>query len=190
MPLFYSRRTDGMPRAWIQRMKASMRHVVAGVLDQPHGGRIRRALLPADGRRCSRGSRQTTSPGPEPGGVEDPRRSTSGAGPRGAASTRRIATATSSASQRPGDQRRPPGVARPQPTSRSRSTTAGRRQSRDCARRASRRCATSKTLGDGRHRYTGDVPCGRSGLIGYTVRIRPHHDDASNLFVTGLMSWA
>jgi starch phosphorylase len=47
-----------------------------------------------------------------------------------------------------------------------------------------------ETLPEGRHKYIGDVPCGQSGLMGYTVRIRPHHDDASNLFVTGLMTWA
>jgi len=45
-------------------------------------------------------------------------------------------------------------------------------------------------LGGGRHRYTGNVPCGRSGLFGYTVRVRPHHEDASNYFLTGLMAWA
>jgi starch phosphorylase len=48
----------------------------------------------------------------------------------------------------------------------------------------------AEDLGGGRHRYTGKVPCSRSGLFGYTVRVRPHHEDASNAFVTGLMSWA
>lgn len=44
--------------------------------------------------------------------------------------------------------------------------------------------------GEGRHRYAGNVPCERSGMLGYTVRVRPHHRDASNMFITGLMTWA
>jgi starch phosphorylase len=47
-----------------------------------------------------------------------------------------------------------------------------------------------ETLADGRHRYAGDVPCAASGMMGYTVRVRPHHPDASNLFATGRMTWA
>ena len=34
------------------------------------------------------------------------------------------------------------------------------------------------------------VPCCRSGLQGYTVRILPHHPDLSARFVPGLISWA
>ncbi len=41
----------------------------------------------------------------------------------------------------------------------------------------------------GRFRYTGRLPCDRSGLLGYGVRIRPSHPDANNLLATGLMSW-
>jgi glycogen phosphorylase len=48
----------------------------------------------------------------------------------------------------------------------------------------------AEDLGGGRHRYTGNVPCARSGLFGYTARVRPHHEDASNMFVTGLMTWS
>jgi starch phosphorylase len=38
-------------------------------------------------------------------------------------------------------------------------------------------------------RYQGSVPCDRSGMLGYTVRVRPCHQDANNLLTTGLMTW-
>jgi starch phosphorylase len=47
-----------------------------------------------------------------------------------------------------------------------------------------------ETLADGRHRYAGELACGQSGLLGYTVRVRPSHPHASNAFATGLMTWA
>jgi starch phosphorylase len=34
------------------------------------------------------------------------------------------------------------------------------------------------------------VPCSRSGLQGYTVRVLPHHPDLAARFVPGLISWA
>ncbi|HTT62459.1 MAG TPA: alpha-glucan family phosphorylase [Bryobacteraceae bacterium] len=45
--------------------------------------------------------------------------------------------------------------------------------------------------GDGAHIFeaTG-VPCCRSGLQGYTVRVLPHHPDLAARFVPGLISWA
>ncbi len=44
-------------------------------------------------------------------------------------------------------------------------------------------------LPDGLFRYSGVIPCDRSGLQGYTVRVRPAHRDANNALVTGLMAW-
>ena len=35
-----------------------------------------------------------------------------------------------------------------------------------------------------------DVPCLRSGRIGYTVRIRPHHADEARPFLPGIIRWA
>jgi len=35
-----------------------------------------------------------------------------------------------------------------------------------------------------------DVPCARSGRIGYTVRIRPAHSEESRSFLPGLIRWA
>jgi starch phosphorylase len=34
------------------------------------------------------------------------------------------------------------------------------------------------------------VPCCRSGLQGYTVRVLPHHADLAARFVPGLITWA
>jgi len=44
-------------------------------------------------------------------------------------------------------------------------------------------------VASGRFRYTGRLPCDRSGLLGYGVRVRPSHPDANNLLATGLMTW-
>jgi starch phosphorylase len=45
--------------------------------------------------------------------------------------------------------------------------------------------------GNGEHVFeaTG-VPCCRSGLQGYTVRVLPHHPDLAARFVPGLITWA
>jgi starch phosphorylase len=45
--------------------------------------------------------------------------------------------------------------------------------------------------GNGEHIFeaTG-VPCWRSGLQGYTVRVLPHHPDLAARFVPGLITWA
>jgi len=34
------------------------------------------------------------------------------------------------------------------------------------------------------------VPCPRSGLHGYTVRVTPFHPDAPKAFLPGLITWA
>jgi starch phosphorylase len=41
----------------------------------------------------------------------------------------------------------------------------------------------------GVHRYAGTIPCERTGMVGWTVRVRPCHADANNLFAVGLLSW-
>ena len=46
-----------------------------------------------------------------------------------------------------------------------------------------------RSLGDGRHRYTGSIPCQRSGMQGFTVRVRPSHPEACELMGTGLVAW-
>jgi starch phosphorylase len=49
--------------------------------------------------------------------------------------------------------------------------------------------ALERSLGDGRHRYTGSIPCQRSGMQGFTVRVRPSHPEACELMAAGLVTW-
>ncbi|MBN2370577.1 MAG: alpha-glucan family phosphorylase [Vicinamibacteria bacterium] len=44
-------------------------------------------------------------------------------------------------------------------------------------------------LDGGIYRYSGAIPCDLTGMIGYSVRMRPCHPDANNLLCTGLMNW-
>ncbi len=44
-------------------------------------------------------------------------------------------------------------------------------------------------LGDGRYRYLGSIPCQRSGMQGFTVRVRPFHPEACELMSTSLVTW-
>ena len=49
--------------------------------------------------------------------------------------------------------------------------------------------ALERSLGDGRHRYAGTIPCPRSGMQGYTVRVRPFHPESCDLLGAGLVTW-
>jgi starch phosphorylase len=45
--------------------------------------------------------------------------------------------------------------------------------------------------GNGEHVFeAAGVPCCRSGMQGYTVRVLPHHPDLAARFVPGLITWA
>ena len=39
------------------------------------------------------------------------------------------------------------------------------------------------------HRYRGTVPCVGSGMHGFSVRVRPSNPDSNNVLCTGLMTW-
>jgi starch phosphorylase len=41
----------------------------------------------------------------------------------------------------------------------------------------------------GLHTCRGTITCDTTGLVGYTVRVRPAHPDANNVLCTGLMTW-
>jgi hypothetical protein len=49
--------------------------------------------------------------------------------------------------------------------------------------------ALEGSLGSGRHRYVGSILCQRSGMQGFTVRVRPSHPEACELMATGLVRW-
>ncbi len=44
--------------------------------------------------------------------------------------------------------------------------------------------------GEGNYTYTATIPCTRSGLHGYTLRIQPQHPDLSHPCETGLAIWS
>lgn len=46
-----------------------------------------------------------------------------------------------------------------------------------------------RSLEGGLHRYAGTIPCDRSGMQGYGVRVRPSHPEACDLLGTGLVTW-
>ncbi|MCU0241627.1 MAG: alpha-glucan family phosphorylase [Vicinamibacteria bacterium] len=39
------------------------------------------------------------------------------------------------------------------------------------------------------HRYVGQIPCERTGMQGYSVRVRPAHADANSVLATAVMTW-
>lgn len=43
---------------------------------------------------------------------------------------------------------------------------------------------------DGRMQYVADMPCQRTGLSGYTVRVLPRHPDMADPSEMGLIRWA
>ena len=47
----------------------------------------------------------------------------------------------------------------------------------------------SASEGPGQYVYEGVVPCDRSGMLGYSVRIRPSHPDDDSILGTGLLTW-
>ena len=51
IPEFYTRDANGIPTAWVARMRESMARLTPQLFRQPHGARIHRATLPAGCRR-------------------------------------------------------------------------------------------------------------------------------------------
>ena len=51
IPEFYTRDEDGIPTAWVARMRESMAQINTAVFRQPYGARIHRAIL-SSGCRC------------------------------------------------------------------------------------------------------------------------------------------
>jgi hypothetical protein len=43
---------------------------------------------------------------------------------------------------------------------------------------------------EGVYRYEVDTSVARSGLHGFTVRVRPYHPDMPTTFIPGLITWA
>ncbi|HEY7097707.1 MAG TPA: alpha-glucan family phosphorylase [Terriglobales bacterium] len=49
---------------------------------------------------------------------------------------------------------------------------------------------TSASNASNNYEFTTKAPCNQTGILGYTVRIRPYHQDLSTEFVPGLIYWA
>jgi starch phosphorylase len=188
VPLFYSHGAEGMPRAWIQRMKASMKRLSPVFsTNRMVGEYADRYYLPtaesferlsADGFARARAlaawkarvEAEWSRVGVEQMDVVDGRRHEVG-------ETAPVTTIVRLGSLSPGE------VA-------VEAYYGAVSASREIASASIVSLRHVEALGNGRHRYSGDVPCSQSGMLGYTIRIRPHHADASNLFCTGLMTWA
>jgi len=187
IPLFYERGTDGMPKGWIARMKASMR-VLTPIFSTNRmlAEYVERYYLPAaefhsrlaaDGFARARAlAAWKTRLRAAWGGVQV----VAVAGDDG---NRRIMgdALTLTATVRLGSLR---------PDEVSVEVYYGRLDSRqELVDARVVPLAVSADLGDGVHRYEGSIPCDRVGQRAYTVRVRPDHPDANNFFSTELMTW-
>ncbi len=187
VPVFYGRQADGLPRAWIARMKTSMKLLspvfsTNRMLYQYGEGYYRPAArgyerMSADGFASARAFaawkaalvQQWPAVSVESVEAERPDAHRVGEGFMVSAFVRL-------------GEIRPDEVAVELyhgPLSEKREITA--------ARTTPMRLAA--TPEPGRHRFVGTIPCDRSGMQGYTVRVRPSHPDAGNLLATGLLTW-
>jgi len=187
VPLFYGRAADGLPRAWIARMKRSMRILTpAFSTNRMLWEYAERYYVPAArcyGRLCAdgmAGARQFAGwkaamrqgwGGVQVESVED-------SGPR----TRRVGEGFAVGVVVRLGSIEPKDVAVEAcfgPLSAAREIQRGRPVA----------LALERSLGDGRHRYSGSIPCQRSGMQGFTVRVRPSHPEACELMGVGLVAW-
>jgi starch phosphorylase len=187
VPLYYGRAADGLPRAWIARMKRSMRLLTpAFSTNRMLWEYAERYYVPA--ARCYERLAASGMAGARHmaawkeamrkgwGGVQV--ESVEDAGP---------------AARRVGEGFELAAVVRLgaiQPTD---VTVEGYYGPLSAAREIQRGravgLALERSLGDGRHRYAGSIPCQRSGMQGFTVRVRPSHPEACELMSTGLVTW-
>ena len=65
-----------------------------------------------------------------------------------------------------------------------------RRHERRTGRRPIRRHGSAGKDSEGNYNYVVETAVDRSGLHGFTVRVRPYHPDMSVAFIPGLICWA
>ncbi len=187
VPLYYDRGPDGLPRAWIQRMKRSMKELT------PRFGTIRMlweyaeryydpvsrsaARVSADGfaaaRRLAsfREELRTAWPAVRVEAVET-----------SSEKTRHVGDALSvTATVRLGsvDPRHVAVEAFHGPLTASREIHLGR----------ATRLSPTGAPSEGVHRFAGSVRCESSGMHGFTLRIRPDYVDAPELTGSGPIAW-
>jgi starch phosphorylase len=187
VPLFYGRTADGLPRAWISRMKRSMRLLTpAFSTNRMLWEYAERYYVPA--ARCYErlaadgmaGARQLAAweaairkgwSAVRIESVED-----AGPGTRRVGEGFELAVVARLGSIDPKDVTVEAYFG---PLGATREIQRGRTVA----------LSLERALGDGRHRYTGSIPCQRSGMQGFTVRVRPFHPEACELMSTGLVTW-
>jgi starch phosphorylase len=187
VPLFYGRAADGLPRAWIARMKRSMRLLTPVFsTNRMLWEYAERYYVPA--ARCYErlsaggmaGARQMAAwkaairkgwGGVEVESVED-----ASPGSRRVGEGFELAVVVRLGSVEPKDVAVEAYFG---PLSATREIQRGRAVA----------LGLERSLGDGRHRYAGSIPCQRSGMQGFTVRVRPSHAEACELMGTGLVAW-
>jgi len=187
VPLFYDRAVDGLPRAWIARMKASMKRLA------PQFSTNR--MLWDYGERLYLPAARYYAELVADGGARAQRLATWKANVFRHWAQVRVESVEA---RRPGTHRvgdsfplaAVVGLGGLAPDDVSVEAYFGRldeKQQIAAGRSVALRLEAS--LDRGRHRFVGVVPCDRSGMQGYTVRVRPAHPDANNLLATGLMAW-
>ena len=187
VPLFYAREADGLPRGWIQRMKKSMKLLApAFSTNRMLWEYAERYYVPA--ARCSeRMSRDGFCKAREIAAwKEKVRRDWPGVRVETVAETRAGAHRVGegfdlAATVRLGDVS-PDDVAVEAyygPLDASREVRQGRTVL----------LHLEQSLDEGVHRYAGTIPSERSGMQGYSVRIRPSHPEACDLLGSGLVAW-
>jgi starch phosphorylase len=187
VPLFYARAADGLPRAWIARMKRSMRtltptystHRMLWEYAERHylpaaelsarlreGGYARARDLAQWKRRIVRGFPEVrvVEVRPDRDGV---RRVGESYGVRASVWLGALAPEDVSVELYAG----------PLDTER-----------RIIQARTSPMHVETADVG-GAYEYAGEIACGFRGLMGYTVRVVPFHPDAHSLLATGLAAW-
>ncbi len=187
-PLFYDRGSDGLPRGWIHRMKASIEHclpvfnthrMVAEYAERAYAPSMaRRVALRENGRARSKAlaawkkAVRDAWPNVQVASVESgPTESLAYGTDLSVAATVQLGTLTEKdvcVEVYYG------GV--------------------DTYRQLKTGTAVAMTctgkLEDGLYRYEGALPCDKTGRLGFAVRVTPCHEDLANQHELGLIAWA
>ncbi|HPS78702.1 MAG TPA: alpha-glucan family phosphorylase [Thermoanaerobaculaceae bacterium] len=187
VPLFYSRAVDGLPRAWIARMKKSMRMLTpAFSTNRMIWEYAERYYLPASRHFASLAADNMAKARAVSAWLTRVR----AAWPEVRVESVDSVGPTAQCEGRGYDVRAVAALGKLSPDDVTVEIYFG---PLDPDREITSPAAVAMTLEEkqdaGMVRFRGTIPCERSGMIGYTVRVRPSHPDAPNLMATNLMTW-
>ncbi|HUL75744.1 MAG TPA: alpha-glucan family phosphorylase [Vicinamibacteria bacterium] len=187
VPLFYTREADGLPRGWIQRMKRSMKLLSpAFSTHRMLWEYSERYYVPA--AHCwERRSAEGMAKARELAAWKDSLRRG-----WGAVEVESVEEARSTA-HRVGEGFAVTAVVRvgsmdPRDVA-VEAYFGSLSATREVRRGQAVRLELVGSLPDGRHRYAGSIPCDRSGMQGYSVRVRPSHPEACDRVGGGPVAW-